>query len=1025
MFKMFFLIAIAANVFLLVSTTETCGENEVYVDCPDTVCEPQKCSELGFPVPCLAIPVNGTCPGDPGCICETGYVRNECGICIPSKDCPSCGGDENATAGCGVNCNKHCSDIGKEPGGCIQVCYPNACDCKDGYYLDDNTGKCVLPNQCTKSNHNSQETSSSSNSTSTSSSSASSNNNNGKSTSSTSSLSQSSSSSISKSSTSGKSSSTSSSSSNAASSSSSSGSSSSSSVSSSSSSSSSNTNNSNSVSCGGDENAKPGCGVNCNRHCKDIGKKPGACILVCYENGCDCKPGYYLDDNTGKCVLPSQCTLPCGVNEVCSNCTNAGCEPKTCAETGIPLPCDQPDECLKGCICKSNYLRADNGTCIPRDQCPACGGDPNAQPGCGVNCGRLCSNYNDGPVPCPLICNINGCDCREGYVFDENLKKCVLPEDCSKPICTGPNEVYDDHPIICPPQTCDSIGKSYSCPSRLTSSKGACVCRKGYLRNEDGKCIPKEDCHKCLGQNEVYDPCPPICPPQTCDAIGKSYSCPSIPTNPTEVPGYCKPACRCKPGYYRNLIDQCISKKDCLKCTGPHEYFSCGGACDNVCATIKKQNQTHCPIINITCNRKCYCEADYARNVNGTCIPIDECEYDCTSTSIEGSTGGDDEEDDDEEVQNRLIQGNTDFTGNFLYEVIKKNPLTSVVMSPFSVLIPLAQLALYTEPGNSYDQLLNTLNLKSKDEIRRVFPALISSLKSQEEAILDLAAKIYVNKQYQLTDNFENDSRDVFGAEAENIDFSKPEQAADTINAWIEKETRELIKNVVSADMFSAYTRLVLTNVIYFLGNWQKQFNPNDTKTEDFHISNTDTVQVPLMYQKGVFRYAESKDLNCKILEITYKGGNFSYIAFLPNDVDGYNIVAEKIRDPDVFNTALDLLKYETCYLYIPRHEITTGIDLVDILQKVNVTDIFDTKKADLSGILTNNEELGVSAAIQRANIKFDETGTEAAAVNVIIVGTTSASPPETVYTFRADHPFIFYLLLERNPLFCGVYAGN
>ncbi|XP_052750969.1 antichymotrypsin-2 [Galleria mellonella] len=380
---------------------------------------------------------------------------------------------------------------------------------------------------------------------------------------------------------------------------------------------------------------------------------------------------------------------------------------------------------------------------------------------------------------------------------------------------------------------------------------------------------------------------------------------------------------------------------------------------------------------------------------------------------------------DDEDGQNSLIQGNTDFTTNFLYEVIKINPLVSVVMSPFSVLIPLAELALYTEPGNSYNQLINTLNLKSKDEIRNVFLALTSSLESQDEVVLDLAAKIYVNEQYQLTDNFENDTRDVFGAEAENIDFSKPEQAADTINAWVEKETRELIKNLVSPDMFSAYTRLVLTNVIYFLGNWQKQFNPNNTKNDDFHISNTKTVQVPLMYQKGVFKYAESQDLNSKILEITYKGGNFSYIAFLPNDINGYNIVAEKIRDPDVFNAALDLLKYETCNLYIPRHEITTSIDLVDILQKVNVTDIFDTTKADLSGILTNNEKLGVSAAIQKANIKFDETGTEAAAANALIVGVTAVLQPKTVYTFRADHPFIFFLSLKRNPLFCGVYAGN
>ncbi|XP_052750959.1 antichymotrypsin-2-like isoform X2 [Galleria mellonella] len=504
-------------------------------------------------------------------------------------------------------------------------------------------------------------------------------------------------------------------------------------------------------------------------------------------------------------------TYTCGENEEYEDCPDTVCRAKRCSDLGFPLSCPDvlPDGCCpgqSGCICKFGYVRNCDGVCIPSKNCPSCGGDENAVSGCGINCNKHCSDIGDEPKACIQLCYPNGCDCKKGYYLDDNTGKCVLPSQCS----------------------------------------------------------------------------------------------------------------------------------------------------------------------------------------------------------------------DDEDA---LLQGSIDFTGNFLYEVIKTYPLTSVVMSPVSVLIPLAELALYTNPGDSYNQLMNTLNLTTKNEIRSVFPVLISSLKSQKEAILDLAAKIYVNEQYQLTDNFENDSRDVFEAEAENIDFSKPEQAADTINAWVEKETRDRIKNLVSPDIFSADTRLVLTNVIYFLGNWQNQFNPNDTKNNDFHVNNDITIQVPMMYKKGNFKYAESKDLDSKILEIPYKGGNFSYVVFLPNNVEGYNAVAEKLRDPDVFNTALDLLKYEPCFLYIPKHEITTSIDLADILKKLKVTDIFDINKSDLSGILKSQEKLGVSAALQKANIKVDETGTEAAAANAI-VGTT-AGVPSITYTFKADHSFLFYLLINRNPLFCGAYAGE
>lgn len=37
-----------------------------------------------------------------------------------------------------------------------------------------------------------------------------------------------------------------------------------------------------------------------------------------------------------------------------------------------------------------------------------------------------------GPAPCPEICEVNACDCKDGYVYDENIKKCVLAKECSE-----------------------------------------------------------------------------------------------------------------------------------------------------------------------------------------------------------------------------------------------------------------------------------------------------------------------------------------------------------------------------------------------------------------------------------------------------------------------------------------------------------------------------------------------------------------------------------------------------------------
>lgn len=61
------------------------------------------------------------------------------------------------------------------------------------------------------------------------------------------------------------------------------------------------------------------------------------------------------------------------------------------------------------------------------------------------------------------------------------------------------------------------------------------------------------------------------------------------------------------------------------KCTKPNEFFACGGACDNECDKLDSQNRTVCPIVNIKCNPKCYCEDGYARDYKNNCVPISEC----------------------------------------------------------------------------------------------------------------------------------------------------------------------------------------------------------------------------------------------------------------------------------------------------------------------------------------------------------------------------------------------------------------
>ncbi|XP_030746809.1 chymotrypsin-elastase inhibitor ixodidin [Sitophilus oryzae] len=56
-------------------------------------------------------------------------------------------------------------------------------------------------------------------------------------------------------------------------------------------------------------------------------------------------------------------------------------------------------------------------------------------------------------------------------------------------------------------------------------------------------------------------------------------------------------------------------------CTKPHEFYTCGSACQNECNTLGDP----CTIINIRCNDLCYCCPGYARDCLGNCIPEKAC----------------------------------------------------------------------------------------------------------------------------------------------------------------------------------------------------------------------------------------------------------------------------------------------------------------------------------------------------------------------------------------------------------------
>ncbi|XP_045765080.1 alaserpin-like isoform X2 [Maniola jurtina] len=382
---------------------------------------------------------------------------------------------------------------------------------------------------------------------------------------------------------------------------------------------------------------------------------------------------------------------------------------------------------------------------------------------------------------------------------------------------------------------------------------------------------------------------------------------------------------------------------------------------------------------------------------------------------------------DEKELENLLYEGNNKLTARMFTEVAKANSGKSFVLSAYSVLTPLAQLSL-ASVDEAHDELLETIGMPNDNTTKEVFSLANAKVRALKGITLKTASKIYVADKYELNDKFAEDTRTIFGSEVQSINFLESENAANEVNAWVEEQTNNRIKDLVDPESLTADSRALLVNAIYFKGIWKYQFDKSRTLDYTFHVNKDATTQVRMMYRKGDFRYAQSNELKSQIIEIPYEGDESSLVIVLPLNMQDSNEVQEILKDPNVIEKALENMYETEVELYLPQFKIETTTDLIEILTKMNVKRMFDPDRAKLSNLLKGTADcLAIDSAKQKAFIEVNEEGAEAAAANEFGVGSyiTSVGFQPQVIRFICDHPFFFYLRGSQYTLFNGAYYSS
>jgi serpin B len=353
-----------------------------------------------------------------------------------------------------------------------------------------------------------------------------------------------------------------------------------------------------------------------------------------------------------------------------------------------------------------------------------------------------------------------------------------------------------------------------------------------------------------------------------------------------------------------------------------------------------------------------------------------------------------------------VVPGNTTFALDLYQQLRTKDG--NLFFSPYSISSALAMTSAGAR-GETLAEMEKALHFPPQDRLHPAFAALMKEIneagQGKEAFQLSTANRLWGQKGLGFKPDFLKLTADNYGAGLEEVDFAgATEQARLKINGWVEKETRDKIKDLLQPGVLTTQTRLVLTNAIYFKGTWFSQFKKDNTKDEPFFLADGKEVKAKLMHQKERFPYAETDD--AQVLALPYTGGPMRMVVILPKKKGGLADV-EKALSADKLAAALGKLAPRQVEVALPRFKFTAQFSLVPELKALGMRRAF-TREADLSG-LTGSPDLFITDVIHKAFVDVNEEGTEAAAATAVVVGDKSdVGRPEPVAVFRADHLFLF-----------------
>ena len=330
----------------------------------------------------------------------------------------------------------------------------------------------------------------------------------------------------------------------------------------------------------------------------------------------------------------------------------------------------------------------------------------------------------------------------------------------------------------------------------------------------------------------------------------------------------------------------------------------------------------------------------------------------------------------------------------------------NVFFSPYSLSTAMAMLYAAAE-GETKAQIQKTFYYPSMDTLNPNSAALYNQFnKPNPDYKLATVNDLWMQQGLTPNKSYVDTVQRYYGGQVTNLDFNgSPEPSRLIINKKIAQHTNQMIPELLPKGSIPSSVVAVLTNAVYFKGDWKMPFEANSTSEQPFYPLTGEPSDVKMMNMQTDFGYIEDKQV--QVVQLPYKGDDLSMLVVLPKSKDKA-AMQQLVRDlsADKIKKWNKGLVTQEVNVYLPKFRLEESYKMKELLTDMGMLKAFQ-KGAEFN-LFEDGPPTKIDDVYHQAVVIVDEKGTEAAAATGIVAVAVSAPAPPPV--FKADHPFMFII---------------